>query len=240
LHAVGKTAEANTSLVEVGKTIELTSSLSLRFHWLLASAQLAFAGAEEAKGLELLREGMELGSKNNFNSINSWWQPDVMSSLCARAMRAGIQTSYTERMIRNHRLIPPHSALEPDSWPWSVRLFALGRFELLGSGGPVDYAGKKRQVELLKALVALGGTAVPVGRLIDFVWPDAQGDDGNNAFKTTLSRLRRLLPDEAIDLQDGALTLNRYLVWTDVSAFEQLAGKALGFWDQLFWRVTPR
>jgi ATP/maltotriose-dependent transcriptional regulator MalT/DNA-binding SARP family transcriptional activator len=233
LHAIGKTAEAKVVLVEVGKTIERTGSFSFRFHWLLASAQLAFAQAEEAKGLDLLREGMELGSKNNFSSINMWWQPDVMSSLCARAMRAGIQTSYTERMIRNHRLMPPHSALEPDSWPWSVRLFALGRFELLGSGGPVDYAGKKRQVELLKALVALGGTSVPVGRLIDFVWPDAQGDDGNNAFKTTLSRLRRLLPDEAIDLQDGALTLNRYLVWTDVSAFEQLAGKALGFWEQL-------
>jgi len=230
LHAGGESVEAQQTLNRVGEMIEWTGSLLFRFNWLLVSAHFSFARHDERAGFDFLREAVTIGRKNNFNSGLWWWHPEVMSDLCGRALEGGMEPGYVERMIRNHRLLPPAWTEDLDCWPRPLRLFTLGRFELNRDGRAVDLAGKRKVIELLKALVSLEGTAIRQERVTDLLWPGADGDDGHNSFKMTLSRLRRLLPDEAIHFQDGILTLNRRLLWADVWAFERLYDDASGMW----------
>jgi DNA-binding SARP family transcriptional activator len=79
-------------------------------------------------------------------------------------------------------------------------------------------AGKTphRPLQLLRALIAFGGRQVPAQRLIDALWPDAEGDAGQEALDTNLLRLRRLLGHaDALVVEHGQVTLDEGLCWVD-------------------------
>jgi two-component SAPR family response regulator len=83
---------------------------------------------------------------------------------------------------------------------------------------------QRKVLELIKALIALGGKRVSAVRLADAVWPDAEGDDARNALKTTIHRLRKLLGvPEAIELKDGCLSLCTRYCWVDALVYSSLA-----------------
>jgi DNA-binding SARP family transcriptional activator len=50
----------------------------------------------------------------------------------------------------------------------------------------------RRLKQLLKAIIALGGTKVPLEKLSRLCWPDSDGDNALNNLKMALSRLRRV------------------------------------------------
>jgi DNA-binding SARP family transcriptional activator len=105
----------------------------------------------------------------------------------------------------------------------------LGKFTLEMDG--IAHASKRKAqqkpLELLKALVALGGDAVPRERLADMLWPDAEGDFASSKFKTTLGRLRKLLGHhDYILVGEGLVSLNRQYCWTDVWRFTEAARRA--------------
>ncbi|MEK6804571.1 MAG: BTAD domain-containing putative transcriptional regulator [Nitrospirota bacterium] len=90
-------------------------------------------------------------------------------------------------------------------------------------GQPLEKKRKAphRLMELLAAIVAYGGIDVPVARLIDVFWPEADGDQAQENFKKSIARLRKLLVvDGAILWQDGKLSLNREQCWVDAYTFE--------------------
>jgi DNA-binding SARP family transcriptional activator len=129
-----------------------------------------------------------------------------------------------DAMIRRFRWPAPAPTVV--DWPWRVRVFTLGRFEVLVDGVPLTFGRKtpRKPLLLLKALVAFGGQQVAVGRLLDALWPEEAGDAAHHALGLTLHRLRRLLRDaDTVLVADGALSLNRDWVWCDAQAFEQLA-----------------
>ena len=109
-----------------------------------------------------------------------------------------------------------------------VRICALGGFSVTMLGHTVyDRRWKSsRTQQLLKLLLALGGEKVPVDHLVEFLWPDAAGDQGRANLKTALARLRRVgLPEGAepvrwLHLRHGRLSLSRSVVFADVLAFE--------------------
>ena len=72
---------------------------------------------------------------------------------------------------------------------------ALGGFELTRDGVPMRFSGKAQQrpLDLLKLLVALGGSDIDTQQLTAALWPDADGDAAKASFDTTLFRLRKLL-----------------------------------------------
>ena len=85
------------------------------------------------------------------------------------------------------------------------------------------FTGKAQQrpLDLLKLLVALGGTRRRRQQLTAALWPDADGAAAKTSFDTTLFRLRKLLDvDDALVLAAGKLSLARSLAWTDVWALE--------------------
>jgi len=106
-----------------------------------------------------------------------------------------------------------------------IRIRTLGHFEVSRHGEllGVDGRGKKRPLQLLKALIALGGEQVHQEKLAELLWPDAEGDAAQKVFDTTLYRLRRLLGlPEVLLLREGRLSLNRRYCWLDCWHFESL------------------
>ncbi|MGH8513554.1 MAG: AfsR/SARP family transcriptional regulator, partial [Gammaproteobacteria bacterium] len=120
-------------------------------------------------------------------------------------------------------------ALASRSRPWTTRLPKLISASPCRSGhGFENTKAPKKPLELLKALVATGGTAVDIGWLGEQLWPDAEGDAARDAFNVTHSRLRKLLPpDGVLMLSEGKLSLNPAHVWTDVWAFERMVADCL-------------
>lgn len=148
--------------------------------------------------------------------------PDDAAALCAMALEAGIHTDYVRKLVTHARLSPPPGLLL-ECWPWQIRLYTLGHFAVLKDNAPLAFNGKaqKKPLELLRLLIAFGGRDVNLTRLAHALWPDADGDMAHSAFRTTLHRLRRLLGEHAILIQDSRLTLNPNCCWIDVWAFER-------------------
>ncbi len=105
-----------------------------------------------------------------------------------------------------------------------MQIYALGRFEVRVDGTPLPKKRKAphRLLELLQAIVARGGCAVPVSQLIDQLWPQSEGDRGYATFVKSLKRLRKyLVIDGLVILEHGTVTLNPERCWVDVWEFEQ-------------------
>lgn len=152
-----------------------------------------------------------------------YWKPAIMSELCAFALAHGIEADYVRHLIRVRQLEPPPSGASAGQWPWPMRIYSLGRFETVLSDQPLRFSGKaqRRPLELVKAPLALGGRGVPVSRLAEALWPDADGDAAYNAFVTTLQRLRKLLGgNEFLLLREGRLSFNPRRCWVDIWSFD--------------------
>lgn len=105
-----------------------------------------------------------------------------------------------------------------------VRIFALGRLEVLIDGQRMYFRGRAplRPLAVLGALIASGGRGVSTGALADLVWPDADGFDAYRALTAALHRLRRVLRcHEAIRLSAGQLSLDPTICRVDVWDFER-------------------
>jgi PAS domain S-box-containing protein len=149
--------------------------------------------------------------------------PTYMPRLCAAALDANIHASYVRALINTWGWQCNDETVE--IWPWPVRLYTLGRFELYIHGERIDFAARapRKVLALLKVLVCLGGSNVRDHRIVDAVWPVDEADGGKAAYNVTLHRLRKLLvhPD-AIVVQDGSVSLNSKICWVDAFAFERL------------------
>jgi DNA-binding SARP family transcriptional activator len=120
--------------------------------------------------------------------------------------------------------LPDCAATSENKRNLSLKIFALGRFSVVRDSEPIRFARKAqhRPLQLLKALIALGGREIAMARLAAILWPDAEGDAAHNAFEIALHRLRRLIGvDKALVLHDGLLGLDNQYCWVDVWAFEQ-------------------
>jgi LuxR family transcriptional regulator, maltose regulon positive regulatory protein len=103
------------------------------------------------------------------------------------------------------------------------RVHVLGRFRLLRGGIPISVPPRLRKPrELLQTLIALGGTEVSAGLLIDALWPDSEGDAAYHALESALYRLRQVLgARDAVRMEGGKVSLNRDQLWVDMWEFEE-------------------
>ena len=150
---------------------------------------------------------------------------DVASSQ-AQAIRRGegdrAETAFVPNMTRRSGI--QSTAGSREDWrPIEIR--TLGFFEILLRGEPLRFNRKvpKRVLQLLKALIALGGKDVTQERIADALWPESSGDAGINALNTTVGRLRRLLAEPKAVMQTCCrLTLNPHLCCIDAFVFQSL------------------
>lgn len=198
------------------------------FLCLIMESFFAFETDKNDAGLEFLRKALTLIKENDVIPIYIWF-PDVMEKICMRALDAGIEVDCIQRLIRDRHIVPENPPVEIKNWPWPVKIYTLGRFEIVVNGKPVQFSRKAQQrpLDLLKALISLGGRDVREEELTDALWPESDGDTAHQTFATTLFRLRQLMEsDKAITLKEGKLSVDPRYCYVDAWAFEHTLGAA--------------
>jgi ATP/maltotriose-dependent transcriptional regulator MalT/DNA-binding SARP family transcriptional activator len=228
LHARGRPQDAREHLERALDVSRSIPSPFFEFMTRLLQAQLCFDGDRAADGLSALGRAMALGREHGYVT-SLVWIPAMMARLCVRALGAGIEVEYVRGLVRKRGLVPTEPPLDVEAWPWPVKIFTLGRFEVLRDGEPVRFSRKvqRKPLALLKTLIALGGRAVREAAVTDALWPDAAGDAARMALTSALHRLRALLGhDGTVIRQDGHLSLDARACWVDVWAVEHLLARA--------------
>ena len=221
LHAQDDRAGAREHVEKARHLAEEATLGILLFPCTLMAAQLAFARDDAQAGMAHLRNALQLGRAHGYTGAY-WWRTEIMAELCYKALRAGIETLYVQDLARRRNLPAPAMAeLDCTNWPWRLNIYTLGRCSLIIDDRPAHFGRKAKPLELLLALIALGGREVPVNRLTDVLWPDAGAPA--DIFKVTLGRLRReVLPDPALlTLRGNRLTLDDRRCWVDVWSCER-------------------
>jgi DNA-binding SARP family transcriptional activator len=147
--------------------------------------------------------------------------PEFGARLCVLALDNGIEVDFVRSLIESRNIAPPANA--PELWPWAIRVHAFGGFSVERRGEPLTFEGKtqKKPMELLRALIALGGRGVAKQKLFDLLWPDADAAAAASALDVVISRLRKLLGEPgAIRIDEGKVGLDAERVWLDVWAFD--------------------
>ncbi len=210
----------------------LMRSVNVEMQVHLLRAQISNARGDEQRLVRHLRKGLAIGREQGLMGI-AWWLPVVIQSLCMKAIEYGIETEYIRDLIRKRDFVPETPAYHLENWPWPVKIYTLGRFSILENGKPLVFSakGQKKPLDMLKAVIALGGRDVGDQQITDALWPEAEGDAGRMLFKTTLYRLRLLMGNsKAIVIQEGRLTLDNRLCWVDAWVFERFLGDADRLW----------
>lgn len=230
----GRRAEANDHIQRAHRISLAMKSHVMEWYSLLIQAYFLMREGREEQGLRALHRGLSIGRRYRFVHLE-FYQPPVMQFLCAKALGEGIEQEYAKGLIRKLGLSPPISLSPPDrplyleNWPYPLRVYTHGRFELIKDDKALAFTGKiqKRPLEMLKAIIAFGGRGVRMEEVADALWPDASGDLAHKSFEMTLSRLRRLLGEEGlIKYHAGQLSLDPLRCWVDSfeleSVFEKL------------------
>src|SRR6185503_11252040 len=136
---------------------------------------------------------------------------------------------YVKQMIGRLRVSPLSEFME--CWPWAVKIYSLGRYEIYRNEERLEFSGKvpKKPLMLLKALIAFGGRSVPEERLMDALWPDEEADAVRKSLDINVLRLRKLLGgNDSIIVNDELISLNPQKCWTDIWAFERRIAQTEG------------
>jgi two-component SAPR family response regulator len=157
-------------------------------------------------------------------SRNVTAQAQLSRPLSSEADSVPVRTALeSSRSLTEHHRLPPPSITNRES-PWPVKVYVLGRFRVFKGDAPIQFSRRiqKRTLDLLQALIALGGTEVSAGALTDALWPDSEGDAGYHALESALYRLRQLLgAPGAVTMAGGKLSLDHSYFWVDMWAFEK-------------------
>ena len=224
----GKHSEAGKHL-ERARAIGISmrsNTIEYQYQWLQAVRCLN--RGDEQGALKPLRRHLAISRECGILN-HAFWRSSVMMPLYAKALEHGIEEQFVRDLIRKRGLVPDAPPVHLENWPWRYRVYTLSRFSIVKDGKTLRFAGRVRQkpLDMLKALIALGGSDVSVWPLIEALWPDAEGDAAQRSFDTNLHRLRSMLGnDDALVLREGKLTLDSRFVWIDAWALERLLGKA--------------
>ncbi len=200
-----------------------SSKLKLGIYQFPGYSFLAYAyhlNGEKEKMQDYLHAAFETMKSTNCYCSPIWCH-HVFSTLAAMALELDVDAEHLREFIRRNRLTPPKGQYCRRIWPWPIKIYSLGRFGVLLEDKEVDT--NSRSFDLLKILLAFGGRDVHEEKIMDALWPEAEGDQAQASFKTTLHRLRKVLGDQDIlVLKNHQLSLNEHYVWVDTWAMSRL------------------
>lgn len=229
---LGQEERAHESLQEAYRCAKKMRSRQAAFMCQLVDAYLSLKAGDDKPVAEKLERAFSNGRR--LETLNFFfWRPAVMSSLCVKALELGIEKEYIKNLVRKRSLTIDASTRHVESWPWRVKIFTLGKFEIRVDDIPLSFSGKvqKTPLAILKILLAFGCTQVRESRISDILWPESSGDAGYRALITTIQRLRRLLGyKEAILFNEGMLSINSSYCWVDLWAVDQHVNQVQGYW----------
>ena len=220
----GRLTEATEQLERVRCLVEGLDAPGCEYSCLLLESELAARAGDHPRRVAQLTKAFAIGQRYGYVYSKAGSQLLPIRQL-SFALEHGIAPDYCGHLISARAIAPPTNDI--DSWPWPVRIQTLGRFQVWVDGAPIRFSIKvqKKPLELLKALIALGGCKVHEDALAEIVWPDADGDAARHALTSAVYRLRRLIGEDAIERQEGLLSLRDGHCYLDVRAFENTLGK---------------
>lgn len=234
-HENARDDEADILIARASILCRQTKNMILNYMCALAKANVDLDSGRDKSGVRMLAVAMRLGREKGYTYLPWMYQPAVMSRLCTTALENGIEVEYVRDLIRKYRLVADAERATADSWPWPIKIYSLGEFRIFIDDRRLMFEGKVQQkpLSMLKMLIALGGRDLSEIRMMDSLWPDADGDSAHKSFEMTLLRLRRLLGrEDAVILTGAAVSLNPGCCWVDAQAFEHLAGSADKAWKK--------
>lgn len=179
-------------------------------------SEIAIAKKDDARLTKQVERMLFVKMLGGFHSHCGWRTP-MMQKVLSFAFEKGIHPEIATQWVREKGIGPPAPA--PPNWPMRLRIVARkglvverdGVLEETTAG--VKSAQKLR--ELLAVLVAKpGGATAP--ELVDWLWPDAEGDKAQASLKAAVHRLRQWLGNDAVRVHEGRTSLNTSLVGCDV------------------------
>jgi LuxR family maltose regulon positive regulatory protein len=204
-----------------------TTGLGLTELWTrVAYSYALFAANEQNAARRELALAFGLARSRGRFVVSPVLLPRELGRLCAEALLSNIEPDYVRRLIQIYDIPPP--SLEVECWPWPVRVYTLGGFDVRKNDAAIRFTRKaqKKPLQLLKLLIALGGRGASTSVLAEILWEDSAEDTTRHSLDMAISRLRKLLDnDNAILVQEGKVSINDKLIWVDAWAFERIAGK---------------
>lgn len=228
LHELKRYAEAQTYFAESCAFATSVRSPLYEFTCFLIEAKFAFDKGDDSTGLISLVKALSIGRQKEYMNTPFFWAPSMMADLCQKALQAGIEVDYVRRLIRKRNLMADTAPIDCEKWPWALKIYTLGRFEIVRDDEVMQFSEKvqKKPLETLKLLISNGGGELSGEYIADCLWPDLPGDNAHNALKQAVSRLRRQIGvEDAIHFQQGKVCLDFRCCWTDAKAFESITAQ---------------
>jgi ATP/maltotriose-dependent transcriptional regulator MalT len=145
----------------------------------------------------------------------------IRAELLAFALQNHIETAFATQLILQLNLKPAH---KEDEWLWPkhVRITTQGSLLIEVNGKPLQSQRRApaKLLEILKALIALGGKDVSLNTICDWLWPDSEGDQAHCTLETSIYRLRKMLGKKSIEVADNRISLSSDLCWLDIWQIE--------------------
>lgn len=219
---LGLPDKAENLLTSVVNEPRLGNSVFILYLVNMARAGCAFAQDRDIEAQQFSRKAFAAIRKERV------WIPLGLNNrklavICAEALEAGIEEDTVVEMINRWHLTPPDAETVSARWPWPIRIYALGRFEILCDGKALTFSAKtpRKPLELLSLLICTGRTGISRERVAETLWHDSDGDLALQALNTSLHRLRKLLGNnETVVQKGGQLLLNRNFCWVDSWHFQ--------------------
>ena len=192
--------------------------------YLLIESYASFRQGKRSEAIALLDRAFAL--LDPWHVFGCRFLPGLLSRLCHEALIEQVRVEQVREFIQRFE-IKPYVA-DAETWPWPIRIHALGPFAIEIDGKPLAQPGKqqKRPLMLLKALVGHAERELSIADLSAWLWPDLDGDSARSAFNMAVHRLRKLLGnDQAISIRGGTIALAEDYCWTDVRAFQTLCSR---------------
>jgi DNA-binding SARP family transcriptional activator len=187
-----------------------------RFGWLVALAAATTEGRREQalRALDRLRamtRGNLRGTRDVLDAALIFRASATMREKMAPVFERILSLTSTDRLASPSANVP------------RVRVRTLGAFHIERDGKLLESGRKapRRPLEILKALIALGGQRVAVGTLLEALFPEEAGPRVRRRFDTALYRLRRMLGDESLVWEQGLLSLDPRGIEVDALVFER-------------------
>ena len=191
-----------------------------------AGAEIALVTGDEPALRKQVERMLTVKHLGGFHSDCGWRTP-MRSRLLAFALDHGVLPDVARQWIAEKRVPPPPGAGR--DWPMPVRIAALAGLDVAvapgqaeGDAKPVNGAkageGAKpsqRLRELLAVLVACRAGATQA-ELVDWLWPDADGDKAAASLKVAVHRLRGWLGHDAVLVKNSRVALNPARVGCDL------------------------
>ena len=215
-----KAVAVNNIVLDLAERIRARNML---FIALMSEAQFAFDMDNKTRGAKALQAGFRIAREQELISHAFWWN-SIMPEMCVTALELNIETEFVRKVVRVQKLVPKKPPLHITNWPWAVKIQTLGAFRLVVNDESILLSGKavKRPLELLKVIIALGGNQIDQNKIIETLWPDAEGDSATQSLHTNLHRLRKILGEQTLQLHSGYLSLDQRLVWVDSWSFNHI------------------